>query len=111
MIGPEAARAVAVIGGLIEFGGALIVTVAVARALAALVRNGGIDRARLLVIGGTLGALGYKGAATFLKAIELGSWHAIGTFAAIFTLRTAIKQLFAWERARVLASARAAGRF
>lgn len=111
MIGPEASHAVATIGVLIEFSGAVIVTFAVVRALAALVRDGGIDRARLLVIGGTLSALGYKSAATFLKAIELGSWHAIGMFAAILTLRTAIKQLFVWERARILASAPAEGRF
>lgn len=92
---------VATLAALIEFGGALIVAVAVVRALASLATGGGIDHARLLVIAGSLSALGYKSAATLLKAIELGSWRGIGTFAAIFALRTVIKQMLVWERSRI----------
>ena len=93
---------VATLAALIEFGGAVIVAVAVVRALAGLATGGSIGEARLIVIGGSLSALGYKSAATLLKAIELGSWHGIGTFAAIFTLRTVIKQLLVWERSRLV---------
>lgn len=93
----------AALATVIEFGGALIVALAVVRALWALLSGAGVDRARLLVIGGVIGALGFKTAATLLKALELQSWRAIGAFAAIFTLRTVIKRLFVWERARLLA--------
>lgn len=89
------------LAALIEFGGAVIIAVAVARAMAALVTGVGIDRARVIMIAGSLSALGYKSAATLLKAIELNSWRGIGTFAAIFTLRTVIKQLLVWERAHL----------
>ena len=90
------------LAALIEFGGALIIAVAVARALAALATGSGIEEARLIVIAGSLSALGYKSAATLLKAIELGTWRAIATFAAILTLRTFIKQVLLWERSRLL---------
>ena len=92
---------VATVTALIEFGGAVIITFAVVRALAALATGAGVDQARLLVIGGSLSALGYKSAATLLKAVELGTWGGIGTFTAIFTLRTVIKRLLMWERARL----------
>ena len=95
---PELGAPIATAAGLIEFGGAVIVTVAVVRAFTALVTGAGIDRARLLVIGGTLGALGFKTAATLLKALEFETWRAVGVFAAIFTLRTVVKRLFLWER-------------
>lgn len=92
--------AIATVAALIEFGGTVIVTVAVVRALVAL-GSDGIEAARLAVIGGSLGALGFKTAASLLKALELGTWHAIGTFAAILTLRTLIKRLFVWEQRRL----------
>ena len=96
---------IATAAALIEFGGAVIVAWAVLRALAVLATSG-IDQARLVVIAGSLSALGYKSAATLLKAIELGTWRGIGAFAAIFTLRTAIKQFLTWERARLTLPAR-----
>ena len=88
----------------IEFGGAVIVTVAVFRALVGLMMGSTIDRARLIMIAGSLSALGYKSAATLLKAIELGSWRGIGSFAAIFALRTIIKQMLTGERSRLMPS-------
>ena len=92
---------IAFVAALIEFGGAAIIAWAVARALFVLATRGEINQARLVVIAGSLSALGYKSAATLLKAIELGTWHGIGAFAAIFTLRTAIKQFLTWERSRL----------
>ena len=89
------------LAALIEFGGALIVAVAVVRALLALVAGRGIAQARLLVIGGSLSALGYKSAATLLKAIELETWRSIASFAAILALRTLLKQFLTWERGRI----------
>ena len=89
------------LAGLIEFGGALIIAVAVVRALATLATGGKIEHARLLIVGGSLNALGYKSAATLLKAVELGTWISIGTFAAIYALRTLIKQFLTWERTRL----------
>lgn len=93
---------VAILAALIEFGGAIIIAFAVLRALAGLATGSSIGDARLIVIAGSLSALGYKSAATLLKAIELGSWHGIGAFTAIFTLRTVIKQTLVWERSRLM---------
>lgn len=92
---------VATMAAVIEFGGAIIITTGVVRALIALAAGESIGRARLLVIAGALSGLGFKTAATLLKAIELGTWHGIAVFAAIFTLRTFIKQVFVWERTRL----------
>ena len=92
---------IATLAALIEFGGAVVVAAAVVRALLVLARHGGIDRARLIVIGGSLSALSYKSAATLLKAIELGTWRGIAAFAAIFALRTFIKQFLSWEERRI----------
>ena len=93
---------VGTLAALIEFGGATAIALAVLRALAGLAGGRGIARARLLVIAGSLNGLGYKSAATLLKAMELGSWRGIGMFAAIFTLRTLIKQVLVWERSRLV---------
>lgn len=101
MASPALAPLIVAVAALIEFGGAVIVTAGVLRALFALAGAGGIDRARRLVIAGSLGGLGFKSAASLLKALELGTWHAIGAFAAIYSLRTAIKRLFVWEQARL----------
>lgn len=90
------------LAALIEFGGAVIVAAAVVRALAQLTRGAGPDGARRLVIEGALSALGFKTAATALKAIELGTWHGIGMFATIFALRTLIKQALLRERAHLV---------
>ena len=87
---------------LIEFGGALIVAVAVARTLILLGAGAGIDQARLALIAGSLGALDFKTAASLLKVLELATWHSVGAFAAILTLRTLIKRLFQWEQARLV---------
>lgn len=86
---------------LIEFGGALVVAVAVIRALLALAAGRGTEPARLLVIDGALTALGFKTAATLLKAIELGTWRSIATFTAILTLRTVLKQFLLWEQRHI----------
>lgn len=92
---------IAFAAALIEFGGAVIVAWAVVRALVVLAARGSINQARLVVIAGSLSALGYKSAATLLKAIELGTWHGIGAFAAIFALRTLLKQFLTWEGSRL----------
>lgn len=92
---------VATLAGVIEFGGAIIITTGIVRALIALATGESIGRARLLAIAGVLSGLGFKSAATLLKAIELGTWHGIAAFAAILTLRTFIKQVFLWERKRL----------
>jgi hypothetical protein len=86
---------------LIEFGGALIVAYAVLRALLAIGARAPIAEARLIVIGGVLGALGFKTAATLLKTLQMGSWDVVGRFAAILLLRILVKQLFVWEKSRL----------
>ena len=72
---------------LIEFGGSVVIAVAVVRGLAGITAGLGsrhaVVRGRLLVADGVVAALGYKTATTLLKTIELQSWTAIGMFAAI----------------------------
>ena len=90
---------------LIEFGGSVVIAVAVVRGLAAMAAGLGsrhaVVRGRLLVADGVVAALGYKTAATLLKTIELQSWAAIGMFAAILTLRTVVKRVLVWEEGRL----------
>ena len=94
---------------LIEFGGGLFVVVGCLRGLAALALGGAseaaIVRCRLSVADGVIAALGFKTAATLLKTIELQTWNAILTFAAIFALRTFVKQFLVWEERRLQAQA------
>ena len=90
---------------LIEFGGSVVIAVAMVRGLAAMAAGLGsrcaVVRGRLLVADGVVAALGYKTAATLLKTIELQSWAAIGTFAAILTLRAVVKRVLVWEEGRL----------
>ena len=90
---------------LIEFGGSLFVIVGCLRGFAALALGGAgtaaIVRCRLCVADGVIAALGFKTAATLLKTIELQTWNAILTFAAIFALRTFVKHFLVWEERRL----------
>ena len=107
------ADAIPLLARLIETGAALVVVRGAARAAAALIRSGGSDvaitRVRLLLSQAVVTALGVMTAATLLKSTQLRTWSAIGAFAAILTLRTAVKRALAWEAARIQPSlARAA---
>ena len=90
---------------LIEFGGSVVIAIAVVRGLTAMAVGLGsrhaVVRGRLLVADGAVAALGYKTAATLLKTIELQSWAAIGMFVAILTLRTVVKRVLVWEEGRL----------
>ncbi len=85
----------------IEFIGALLISGYVLAALVTLLRTKNILAARLLVADGAIAGLGFKLAGTLLKTIELHTWQQILMFAAIFALRTVLKRLFIWERARL----------
>jgi uncharacterized membrane protein len=86
---------------LIDLFSALLVAAYAVAALNALLRGGGISRARLLVAEGAVLGLSVKVAAALLKTLEIRSWDQILMFAAIFALRTVLKQLFVWEKAHV----------
>ncbi len=90
---------------VVQFGGSLVVAVAVLRGLALIAAGQGtpaaIRRGRLAVADGVLSALGFETAATLLKTVELQSWAAIGLFAAVLALRTLIKRALLWEEARL----------
>lgn len=88
------------IAGLIEFAGALIVMAYVVRAMLSLLRRNSIDQARFLVAQGALAGLGFKTAATLLKALQLADWEQIGMFVALFTLRMILKKAFQMEQGR-----------
>lgn len=79
------AVALDLLGSLLVFAGAV-------RALAAL-RRGPAVAARVLAAG-VLAGLAVKTAGTLVKTIELRTWQQIGTFAAIWALRFAIKWAF-----------------
>lgn len=72
-------------------------------ALLALLRGGGMPRARLLVVDGILFALNFKVVATLLRTMEITTWNQIGLFAAVFVLRTLLKRVVTWERGEVRA--------
>ena len=60
--------------------------------LAGRASNDAVERARHLLAGGVVGALGMMTAATLLYTRTLQSWQAIGMFAAILALRTLVKR-------------------
>ena len=92
--------AVGLLARVIEFVGALVIAAAMVRALLAIGSgwsNAALNRARLLLANGVVGALGLMTASTLLKTITLASWSAIGMFAAVLALRTLVKRALAAE--------------
>src|SRR3989304_3533112 len=83
---------------LIDLVAAAVVAGYVAAAMFKLARGGGVDEAQLLVAEGAVLGLSFKVAATLLKTLELHTWNQILMFAAIFAMRTVLKQLFLWEK-------------
>ena len=83
---------------LIDLVAAVVIAGYVAAAMVKLARGCGVDEARLLVAEGAVLGLSFKVAATLLKTLELHTWDQILMFAAIFAMRTVLKQLFLWER-------------
>jgi len=86
---------------LIDLVSAVVVAGYVAGAMLKLARGGGVDEARLLVAEGAVLGLSFKVAATLLKTLEIHTWNQILMFAAIFAMRTVLKQLFLWEQQQV----------
>lgn len=99
---------------LIEFGGALVISWFGIRALFALLRkrgrNDSLAEARLLLADGVVTALSLMTAATLLKSTALGSWSAIGLFAAVLAIRTGVKRSLAWELGQLQPSRASAAR-
>lgn len=85
----------------IEFIGALIIVGYVAAALVDLARMRGARRAQLRVADGVMWGLSFKLAGTLLKTILLHTWEQVLFFVVIFTLRTVLKRVFAWEAQRL----------
>ena len=83
----------------IEAAGSALLVGYVLAALLALARQHGLERCRLLLADGAVFSLGFKTAASLLKTLELNTWHQIGAFAAVLTLRTVLKRAFAAEKA------------
>ena len=90
------------ISSLVELCAAFVIVYHAGRAMVAIVRSAGVDRARALIAEGVLSALGFSLCATLLKVIGLQSWVQIRTFATVFVLRTLLKQVFLQERVHVL---------
>jgi len=86
---------------LIDLVAAVVVAGYVAATMVKLARGGGVDQARLLVAEGAVLGLSFKVAATLLRTLEIHSWDQILMFAAIFAMRTVLKQLFLWEQQHV----------
>ena len=86
---------------LIDLVASVVIAGYVVLAMFELARGGGIDQARLLVAEGAVLGLSFKVAAALLKTLELHTWQQILMFAAIFTLRTVLKQVFLWEQQEV----------
>jgi uncharacterized membrane protein len=93
---------------LVDLVAAVVVAGYAAAAMVKLARGCGVTRARLLIAEGAVLGLSFKVAATLLGTLEIHTWDQILMFAAIFAMRTILKQLFLWERrqAQPAASAR-----
>ncbi len=83
----------------IEAVGSALLLGYVLAALVALARQHGLERCRLLLADGAVFSLGFKTAASLLKTLELNTWHQIGSFIAVLTLRTLLKRAFTAEKA------------
>ncbi len=94
---------------LIDLIASVVIAAYVVAAMVNLARDGGVDQARLLVAEGAVLGLSFKVAATLLKTLELHTWQQILMFAAIFALRTVLKQVFLWEQQQVRPRNSAAG--
>jgi uncharacterized membrane protein len=86
---------------LIDLIASVVIAGYVVAAMLKLSRGGGVERARLLVAEGAVLGLSFKVAAALLKTLELHTWEQILMFAAIFALRTTLKQVFLWEQREV----------
>ena len=93
----------------IEAAGSALLLGYVGAALLALARQRGLERCRLLLADGAVFSLGFKTAASLLKTLELNTWHQIGAFVAVLTLRTVLKRAFAAEKASLARSASSMG--
>jgi uncharacterized membrane protein len=87
---------------LIQMFGALAITGYILAAITSLISRGNIDRARFLVAEGVLLSLGFTVAATLLRTIALQTWNQILVFSVIFSIRTLLKKVFAWEKTKIL---------
>lgn len=86
---------------LIELAGGLVIVGYVLYALALLFRSRSIEQARLVVADGALAGLSFKVAATLLKTMELHTWEQLFLFSITLAIRTLLKMLFTWEKARL----------
>ncbi len=88
---------------LIQLLAAMVIAAHLAMALVAVIRTGSVPLGRLRAADGVIAGLGLLTAGTLLKTIELRTWSQIALFAVVLSLRTILKQLFVWERGRILA--------
>ncbi len=86
---------------VVEIVGALFIFAYSMSALVVVVQTRSPSAARLVLIEGALIGLSIKVGATLLKTIELHTWQQIAIFAAIFTIRTMLKNIFTWERRHI----------
>ena len=104
VLGSLARNLVAGIALAIEAAGSILLLGYVGAALLSLARQRGLERCRLLLADGAVFSLGFKTAASLLKTLELNTWHQIGAFVAVLTLRTVLKRAFAAEKASLARS-------
>lgn len=86
------------LASVIEFAGALIMTVYITRAIYSLVITSSMQTARFLVASGAIAGLSFKTAAMLLKTLELETWNQIGIFLAVLALRMILKGAFEREQ-------------
>jgi uncharacterized membrane protein len=82
---------------------ALVLSGYVLSALVALVPDGDVRRARLVLTEGVLVVLGLMVPATVLRTLAVRSWDHILALAFVLGLRILLKKLFLWEKSRILA--------
>lgn len=86
---------------LIDFGGAVIVTIYCVLGLWVVLRERDPAKARYLVATGALSGLTFKLAATLLQTLVVASWSQVGMLAFVVGLKTVLKWTFVRERGRL----------
>ncbi len=76
----------------------------VAAAMAGPVLRGDVDRARLLIAEGVIGALAFMLPATVLRTLALRSWEELASLAMVLAMRIVVKRFFIWEKSRLSAT-------
>jgi uncharacterized membrane protein len=88
--------------GIIQIIGALMIAAYVITATLFLIPHRHVDHSRLMVAEGVINSLSFMLSASLLRMIDLRTWQQILIFGFLLALRTFLKKIFVWEKARII---------